>query len=104
MEGTVEIKGRITPQELPEPMGLPVYNIRHFPSIVAGAPPSVLELVKLHLENVRYGDVWHGDGTIVLFPSEIQEHTLLVPREIIGGYYFSNGSTIRGGELLHSWV
>jgi hypothetical protein len=83
---------------------LPVYNIRHFPSIVPGAPPSVLELVRLFVENVRYGDVWSGEATIKLFPSEIEEHTRLEPKEVIGGYCFTGGSTILGGELLHSWV
>jgi len=104
IEGTLLIKKKVTAAELPKPMGLPVYNIRHFPSIVRGALPSVLELVRLLLENVSYGDVWCGDATIRLFPSEIEEHTLLAPREVIGGYCFTGGSTITGGELLHSWV
>jgi acetoacetate decarboxylase len=104
IEGTLEIQNRIPVEELPKPMGLPVYNIRHFPNIVPGVPPSVLELVRLNAENVHFGDVWRGDATIHLFPSEIEEHTLLAPKEVIGGYFFTGGSTITGGELLHSWV
>lgn len=104
MEGTLDIKEKITPADLPKPMGLPAFNIRHFPSIVRGAPPSVLELVKLDIEDVRHGDVWSGEGTLKFFSSEIEEHTLLAPKEIVGAYYFTSSSTIMGGQVLHSWV
>lgn len=104
LEGTVEIEGQITAAELPSPMGLPVYNIRHFPSIVPGAKPSVLELVKLTAENTVFGDVWRGEATIDLLPSDIEEHTDLAAREIVGGFYFTGGTTVTGGELIHSWV
>jgi hypothetical protein len=52
IEGTLEIEKKIACEELPRPMGLPIFHIRHFPSIVLGAPPSVLELVRLGAENV----------------------------------------------------
>jgi hypothetical protein len=72
IEGTLEIEKKIACEELPRPMGLPIFHIRHFPSIVRGAPPSVLELVRLGAENVRYGeDLWVGKGTLNFFPSEI---------------------------------
>ena len=79
--------------DLPAPKRLPVYNIRHFPSVVQGAPPSVSELVRLDLEDVQYGDVWRGTATISLLPSEIEEHTRLAPRTVIGGYLFSGSCT-----------
>jgi Acetoacetate decarboxylase (ADC) len=41
IEGTLEIEKKIACEELPRPMGLPIFHIRHFPSIVRGAPPSV---------------------------------------------------------------
>jgi hypothetical protein len=85
IEGTLEIEKKIACEELPRPMGLPIFHIRHFPSIVRGAPPSVLELVRLGAENVRYGeDIWAGRGTLRFFPSEIEEHLPLAPLEILG--------------------
>lgn len=103
-EGTLQITERIRPEDLPEPIGLPVFNIRHFPSMVPGARPSVLELIRLTTENSRMGEVWKGEGTIALLPSSVEEHTHLVVRDVIGGYYFTGGTTITGGIPLHSWV
>lgn len=104
LEGTLVIQEKITAQGLPSPMGLPVYNIRHFPSIVPGSKPSVLELVKLSAENTHFGDVWAGEATMKVLPSELEEHTDLAVREVIGGFYFTGGTTVTGGELIHSWV
>jgi acetoacetate decarboxylase len=104
IEGTVTLDQQIDASDLPAPMGLPVYNIRHFPSIEKDAPPSILELVRLDFEDVDYGEVWSGSATIDLFPSEIEEHTRLAPQSVIGGYLFTGRSTVTGGQILHSWV
>jgi Acetoacetate decarboxylase len=105
IEGTLEIENKITRAELPKPMGLPFFHIRHFPSIVKGASPSVLELVRLGAENVRYGeDIWAGKGSLKFLPSEIEEHMPLAPQEIISAYHFTSGFSFPGGEVLHSWV
>jgi acetoacetate decarboxylase len=105
IEGTLEIEKKIASEELPRPIGLPIFQIRHFPSIVRGAPPSVLELVKLGAENFRYGeDLWAGRGALRFFPSEIEEHLPLAPFEILGAYHFSSRYSFLGGEVLHRWV
>ena len=105
MEGSLTIKRKIAKAELPKPMGLPLFHIRHFPSIVKDAAPSVLELVKLGAENVRFSDdIWQGEGALSFYASEIEEHMLLKPKEILGAYHFSSGYTFPGGEVLHSWV
>ena len=105
IEGTLEIEKKIVREELPRPMGLPMFHIRHFPSIVRGAPPSVLELVRLGAENVRYGEnLWSGRGTLTFFPSEIEEHMPLAPLEVLGAYRFSSGYSFPGGQVLHRWV
>jgi len=103
--GTMELAHKISLADLPKPMGLPVFHIRHFPSIVRGAPPSVLELVRLGVANLRFSeDIWAGNGTLTFFPSEIEEHMTLVPREIIGAYHFGLGYSFPGGEVLYKWV
>ena len=65
IEASIEIDRKITREELPKPMGLPLLHIRHFPSIVPGEKPSVCELVKLLAENVTYdSDIWAGKGRL----------------------------------------
>src|SRR2546421_4563286 len=91
IRGTLEVEKKIDCEELPRPMGLPIFHIRHFPSIVRGATPSLLELVRLGAENVRYGEnLWAGRGILRFFPSEIEEHLPLAPHEILGAYHFSS--------------
>ncbi len=64
-----------------------------------------MELVSLGADNYRYGDtVWKGDGVLRFFPSDIEEHMLLAPREVLGAYHFSSGYSFPGGEVLYSWV
>jgi acetoacetate decarboxylase len=105
LEGSITLEKKIKKEGLPNPMGLPLFHIRHFPSIVKDAPPSVLELVKLGAENVKISkDIWMGEGALTFFPSELEEHMPLKPRKINRAYYFSSGYSFPGGEVLHSWV
>lgn len=104
LEGSLTQRRRISPQELPFPLARPLYHIRHFPSIEAGAPPSVLELVELGAENVRFGeDIWTGPATLRLLPSDLEEHTSLGPLEVLEGYHYHSGYTFPGGRVLHRW-
>lgn len=104
-EGSLTIEKEGTPEDLPDLMTSPLYHIRHFPSIEKDAPPSVLELVTLGSENRKTGEVvWMGKGNLAFFPSEIEEHTLLEPREVLGAFAFSSGYTFPGGKVLYSWV
>ncbi|MHC1719946.1 MAG: acetoacetate decarboxylase family protein [Clostridiaceae bacterium] len=105
IRGSLKIDRKITRAELPKPLGLPLFHIRHFPSIVAGAKPSVLELVSLGSENWTWDEnIWAGTGELEFFPSEIEEHMPLAPKEIIGAYRFRNGYTFAGGKVLHDWL
>jgi len=105
IEGTMEITERAVPGDLPAPMGLPLFHIRHFPSIEKGAAPSVMELVSLGAENYRYGKTaWKGKGDIVFYKSLVEEHFPLAPVEVLGAYSFSSGYTFDGGKVLFSWV
>lgn len=104
IEGSIEIEKKISREELPKPMGLPLFHIRHFPSIVPGEKPSVCELVKLGATNWNYGDtVWYGKGSLTFYESEIEEHTDFKPLEILGAYRFRNGYTFPGAERLYDW-
>lgn len=105
MRGTVTLEREISREELPPPLGRPLFHIRHFPSIVKGGPPSVLELVRLGAENWNWDPVmFAGTAELEFFPSAIEEHMPLAPIEVLGGYRFSNGYTFDGGTVLHDWT
>jgi hypothetical protein len=104
IEGTAVVKDAVTPRELPNPIGLPIFHMRHFPGITPGSTDSVSQLVKLGATNFRYGEtVWAGEGSLKFIPSEIEEHTLLSPTEVLGAYVYSSGYTFPGAEILHTW-
>lgn len=103
-EATMKITEKITPDDLPLPLGLPICNIRHFPSIIPGTPPAVHDFVRMTEEDFKLGEIWKGDGSVILFPSEIEEHTHLIVNEVVGSYRYSFGQTTTGAEVLHSWL
>lgn len=104
IEGGITIEKKITREELPKPMGLPLFHIRYFPSIVPGEKPAVCELVKLGAEDWHYADdIWAGTGELKFYESEIEEHTDFKPIEILGAYRFKNGYTFPGAERLYDW-
>ena len=59
-----------------------------------GAKPSVCELVKLGAANKQADPVaWAGSGELTFFPSQLEEHMPLAPKEVLGAYWFRNGYT-----------
>jgi Acetoacetate decarboxylase (ADC) len=103
MEGTLEIEKKIACEDLPRPMRLPIFHIRYFPSIARGAPPSVLELVRLGAKNVRYGEnIWAGRGTLRFFPSEIEEHLPLAPSRSSAPITSARGIVFQAGRWSES--
>lgn len=105
IQGTMTYETQITPEQLPKPMGLPLFHLRHFPSLVPNAKPSVLELVKLGSTNAKMDPViWKGSADLNFFASELEEHTSLAPKEIIGAYRFRSGYTFPGAEVVHDYL
>lgn len=105
ISGGITIERQIDRSEMPKPIGLPLFHIRHFPSLVPGAKPSVLELVKLGAKDWHWDPVvWAGKGTLDFFPSEIEEHMSLKPLEVLGAYRYRNGYTFDGAEVLYDWL
>lgn len=106
IRGTLTIERQIDPSELPKPMGLPLIHLRHFPSLVPGAKPSVCELVRLGAVNKQSDPVaWAGSGELTFLPSDLEEHMPLAPAGgIIGAYWFRNGYTFDGAEVLHDYT
>jgi acetoacetate decarboxylase len=105
LEGTAHIRREVGLEDLPELMQRPVFHVRYFPSVVEGAPPSVLELVRLKSENVQYGErFWLGDGSLNFYPSDVETYSSLEPKRVEGAYHFHSGYTFSGGEVLYKWT
>jgi acetoacetate decarboxylase len=73
---------------------------RWFPRIELDGVDSMSEVVTMSGVNLDLGPVWTGDATLELFDSPTEELSLLAPREIIGGYFRSVGTTFAGGTTL----
>lgn len=105
IKGTATLERKIDRVDLPKPMGLPIFHLRHFPSLVPGARPSTLEIVSLGAKDWNWGpDVWEGTGSLEFLPSDLEEHMPLKPKEIIGAYRFKNGYTFDGGEVVYDYL
>jgi hypothetical protein len=68
--------------------------------IEADGRDSVAELVAMRGTDVELGLAFRGDADLELFSSPVEELTRLAPREMIGGYYRSVGTTFAGGQTL----
>jgi acetoacetate decarboxylase len=62
----------------------------------------VAELVTVRRTDVGPGPAFRGDADLELLGSPVEELIRLAPREMIGGYYRSVGTTFAGGETLTS--
>jgi acetoacetate decarboxylase len=58
------------------------------------------ELVTMRGRDVEVSQAWCGDAELELFDSPVEELVTIAPREIIGGYWRSVGTTFAGGETL----
>ena len=78
----------------------PMLHHRWFPAIELDGRDSLAEVVTMSGTDVELSPAWRGDATIELFDAPNEELSSLEPREIIGGYFRSVGSTFRGGTTL----
>ncbi len=78
--------------------GLPLFHIRHFPSIEKGAPPSILELVSLGAENYRYGEIGGGPWQTDLYSFGDRGAFRSRPALKSSGAFFQFGVHLRRGK------
>ena len=79
---------------------LPMLHNRWLPRIECDGTDTVNELVTMRGIDVELGPVWHGEATLELFDSPVEELLDLAPREMLGGYWRSVGTTFAGGTTL----
>jgi acetoacetate decarboxylase len=73
---------------------------RWFPRIELDDRDSLSEVVTMSGVNVDLGPAYGGSATLELFDSPTEELSTLAPREILGGYFRSVGTTFNGGLTL----
>ncbi len=78
----------------------PMLHHRWFPGIELDGRDSLDEVVTMSGVDVELGPAYAGEATLDLFDSPTEELTLLAPREILGGYFRSVGTTFAGGTTL----
>jgi len=81
---------------------LPMLHHRFLPRIEGDGTDTFAELVTMRGSDVELSEAWCGDAEIELFDSPVEELTTLAPREILGGYWRSVGTTFAGGETLEA--
>jgi acetoacetate decarboxylase len=80
--------------------GHAMVHSRWMPRIEADGSDVLDDLVTMRGVDVELGPGWRGDAEITLHDSPVEELTRLAPREIIGGYWRSVGTTFAGGTTL----
>jgi acetoacetate decarboxylase len=75
---------------------------RWFPRIEADGTDSLAEIVTMRGVDVELGPAFCGDAELDLFDSPVEELSRIAPREVIGGYWRSVGTTFVGGTTLEA--
>ncbi len=73
---------------------------RWFPRIELDGTDSLAEVVTMSGLDVERGTAYVGSAALELFESPTEELADLAPREIIGGYFQSVGTTFYGGTTI----
>jgi acetoacetate decarboxylase len=75
---------------------------RWFPRIELDGVDSLSETVTMAGINLDLGPAFKGSATLDLFDSPSEELLSIAPKEIIGGYFRTVGTTFNGGQTLAS--
>ncbi|HEY7931291.1 MAG TPA: acetoacetate decarboxylase family protein [Acidimicrobiales bacterium] len=80
----------------------PMVHHRWFPMIELDGRDALADVVTMSGVNVELGPGFRGSATLEIFDSPSEELSSLAPREILGGYFRSVGTTFNGGRTLES--
>ena len=104
--GAIHVKKKITPDQLPKPFGTDLFHTVHFPSadVKSHGKPLVHQLIQTVSSQLKFGEIWAGDGELSYNKSLFEEHTAIAPKEILGAYIIPVGFRIEGTKLIHSYT
>jgi hypothetical protein len=75
---------------------------RWFPRIEFDERDSLSEVVTMSGVDLDLGPAYGGGATLEVFDSPSEELVSIAPREIIGGYFRSVGTTFNGGTTIET--
>ena len=103
--GTIHVKESITPDQLPQPFGTDLFHSIHFPSadVDSSDQPLVHQLVQTVSSNIKFGELWAGDGELTYHDTLFEEHSAIAPKEVLGAYIIPVGFRLEGTKLLHTY-
>jgi acetoacetate decarboxylase len=84
-------------------LAYPIYNLKIIPSVQKGAPPDVIQLTAMTLENVVVHRVVEGNATIDFGKSPADPLYLLQPVEVLKGIYCELDFDLPYGEVVHQY-
>ncbi len=101
----IDVKRKLTPAELPKPFGTDLFHTIHFPSadVTSHGKPLLHQLVQTVSSNIKFGEIWGGDGELAYGASVFEEHTAIAPKKILGAYIIPVGFRIDGTKLIHTY-
>lgn len=80
--------------------GLPMVHHRWYPAIETNGTDSLEEVVTMGPYEAEMGRCFKGNFDLKYFESPVEEHTLLRPKELIGGYWHEVGASWKEGTTL----
>ena len=80
--------------------GLPMLHHRFVSTIEGDGSDSFHEIVTMRGVDIEVSPAWTGGAELEVFDSPVEELGSIAPREVIGGYWRSVGTTFAGGETL----
>lgn len=99
-------EARITLREPVEQPGFvnghPMLHHRWMPAIESDGTDALDELVTMSGYDSAISDVWKGEAELLLHEAPTEELSLLVPDEIIAGYYHRVATSWKGGTTLEA--
>ena len=79
---------------------LPMLHHRFLAAIEGDGTDTFAELVTMRGRDVELSGAWGGTAELDVFDAPTEELTSIAPREMLGGYWRSVGTTFAGGETL----
>jgi hypothetical protein len=83
---------------------LPMLHHRVFPAIEGDGTDSLHELVTMRGYDAEVGPCFGGEAALEVYDSPVEELIRLAPKEMIGGYWRTVGTSWRGGSTLETTV
>lgn len=102
IESSVELSAELGPEDLA--FNPTFFNLKLVPSVVAGAPPDVMQLTSTTLTDIEIERARGGTASVTLRSAEGDPLGPLSPRQVGGAAAIQMSVTLGFGQVLHDYV